>query len=328
MASTHISRVSVGGVNNRAIAPSLYMTCSTAKGTAAKTITNTGATWASADLFAGLTIFVKFTNENTSSSPTLNIDSTGAKPIYRYGTTVPGTSASVSWQANSVIGLTYDTTLNSNGCWVMHGWLNDTYSAMSQSEATTGTSTTARTITAKVLNDTIDAKISASGSVHSVTPTKATIGSASTGTAIAADDITAYTAGTAASLTTSSFTVPNVTGVGTKPSLTVTSTACDDITGWTTNTPTTPMSAAVSNGVLTLTDGTAGTAASLSYTARSVGSASNWSAGSTPTLGTAFSIKGVDVFTANTPTSVTYTARSIPNITVTDTEVVTDITTT
>lgn len=101
------------------------------------------------------------------------------------------------------------------------------------------------------------------------------------------DTNTTYTANTSKLVTT---TVPNVTAVGTKPALTVTSVACDDITAWTTNTATTPMTASASEGVLTLTAGSKGTSASLSYTARSVGSASGWSAGSTPTLGTAITV--------------------------------------
>lgn len=172
MASTHVARVSAGGVTNRRIAPSIYYTCSTAADTAAKTITTDSTNkWTSADLFEGLTIFVKFTNNNTSTNPTLNIDSIGAKPIYKYGTTVPGTSAASSWNANSIVGLTYDTTLNNSGCWVMHDWNNTTYSALSQSDATAGTSTTSRLITAKVLNDTIDGKISnlGGGTVTSIT---------------------------------------------------------------------------------------------------------------------------------------------------------------
>ncbi len=90
------------------------------------------------------------------------------------------------------------------------------------------------------------------------------------------------------------------------------------------------------------------------YTAStgSVGSASGWSAGSTPTLGTAISADDITSWSAGTVTTVTaangrvsvttgtpsaqaYTARTIPNVTnvgtlpeltVTDTSVVTDIT--
>ena len=71
---------------------------------------------------------------------------------------------------------------------------------------------------------------------------------------------------------------------GTLPTLTLANTTCDDITAWTSNTPTTPMTASVSGGTLTLTAGTAGSAATLSYTERTVGSASGWSQGTLPSL--------------------------------------------
>ena len=104
------------------------------------------------------------------------------------------------------------------------------------------------------------------------------IGSASAGTAIAADDITAWSAGTVPTLGTA---IP-----------------ADDITAWTSNTPT---SCAISGGVLTFT---AGSAASLSYTAKSI----------------------PNVTSVGTAPSLSYTARSIPNISVTATTVATGIT--
>ena len=130
-----------------------------------------------------------------------------------------------------------------------------------------------------------DAKSDFSGSYNDLTDkpvvTTGSVGSASKGTNIAADDITAWSAGTL-------------------PELTVSSVACDDITAWSAGSV---PSASVSNGRLTLS---AGSAPSLSYTARSVGSASGWSAGTLPSL--------------------TYTARSIPNISVASVNVVTSIT--
>lgn len=89
---------------------------------------------------------------------------------------------------------------------------------------------------------------------------------------------TTYTANTTKLVTT---TVPNVTSVGSAPTL-GTAIAADDITAWTTNTPT---AASVSKGVLTIT---AGSAASLSYTARSIPNIT--SVGSAPTLGTAITV--------------------------------------
>lgn len=104
--------------------------------------------------------------------------------------------------------------------------------------------------------------------VTTTVPNVTSVGSAPTlGTAIAADDITAWNAGSVPTLGTAID--------------------ADDITEWTTNTPTT---ASVSKGVLTIT---AGSAASLSYTARSI----------------------PNVTSVGTAPSLSYTARSIPNVT-------------
>lgn len=133
MASTHVSLITAGGTSNRRIASSLYGYCQTEASTVAKTVslytgngTTTDGSWVAGDLFHGLTITVRFRYSNTATNPTLNVNSTGAKRIYKYGTTSPGTTASTSWEANSVISLTYDTLLNSSGCWVMNDHLDDT----------------------------------------------------------------------------------------------------------------------------------------------------------------------------------------------------------
>ena len=135
MASTHVSLISAGGTNNRRIASSIYGYCTTAAATAAKTVslytgngTTADGTWAAADLFHGLTITVRFQYTNTVASPTLNVNGTGDKPIYRYGVTKPSTNVLSSWQAHQIVTFTYDTLLNSSGCWVMHrGYRSDTY---------------------------------------------------------------------------------------------------------------------------------------------------------------------------------------------------------
>ena len=126
MASSHIARITAGGVSDRRIAHSLYGYCTTAANTAAKTVslytgsgTTADGTWAAADLFHGLTITVRFQYSNTASSPTLNVNGTGAKDIYRYGTTAPGTDEASSWKAQEIITFIYDVLLNPSGCWVM-----------------------------------------------------------------------------------------------------------------------------------------------------------------------------------------------------------------
>lgn len=122
MASNHVAFVTAGGLTNATIAHSLYGVCSTAAATAAKAVTmyktgkTAGAAWAAGDLVDGLTITVRFTNENTAASPTLNVNSTGAKPIYSQGSITDA-----KWPAQSIIQFTYDTALNSNGYWVLNG---------------------------------------------------------------------------------------------------------------------------------------------------------------------------------------------------------------
>lgn len=128
MASSHIARVTAGGVSDRRIAHSLYGKCNTLASTVAKVVnvytgsgTTADGTWAAADLFHGLMITVKFENSNTAENPTLNVNSSGAKPIYLYGTQTPGNTPETSWQQEQVISFVYDTELNASGCWVMTG---------------------------------------------------------------------------------------------------------------------------------------------------------------------------------------------------------------
>lgn len=111
-----------------------YGTCTTAGGTAAKTATITGFP---TTLTAGQKVSIRFTYANTVANPTLSINGGTAIAIKRYGTTAPSTSAASSWMAGSVVNLTYDGSY-----WIIDGWLNTTYSAISQAniEATAGTS--------------------------------------------------------------------------------------------------------------------------------------------------------------------------------------------
>jgi hypothetical protein len=76
----YINGMGVNGTGNRVN----YGTCSTAAGTAAKTVACTGYS-----LQTGGEITVKFTVTNTASSPTLNVNSTGAKAIYYKGAAIP-----------------------------------------------------------------------------------------------------------------------------------------------------------------------------------------------------------------------------------------------
>ena len=122
-----------------------FGSCSTAASTAAKTVTlDDSMTFT---LAKGASVFVKFTNSNTASSPTLSVNSSTAKNIYRYGTTTPGNTETNSWKAGSVVHLVYD-----GSAWQMVGWLNDdhTYSNATLGQGY-GTCATAEATAAKVV---------------------------------------------------------------------------------------------------------------------------------------------------------------------------------
>lgn len=97
-----------------------YGVCGTAAATAAKTVTlHNDSTGGSSKfmLKTGVTIAVKFSNTNTVKNPTLNVNGTGAKPIYQYGTVAASTSTASSWRAGAVVLLTYD-----GSGWIRHDW--------------------------------------------------------------------------------------------------------------------------------------------------------------------------------------------------------------
>lgn len=121
----YIGKVKYGD-NTWPVGSTLYGTCDTVAGTAAKVVTMPDFD----TLLEGVTIHVKFTHSNDAhvGNATLNVNNTGAKTIMRYGTTAAGTGASASWNAGAVVSFTYDGTY-----WQMNDWVNTdtdtTYSA-------------------------------------------------------------------------------------------------------------------------------------------------------------------------------------------------------
>ena len=119
-----------------------YGVCSTAAGTVDKTVDIAGF-----KLEVGAMVLVKFTEANSASSPTLNVSGTGAKPMYRYGTTALSTGTTTTgWYAGSVQVFVYDGT-----GWIRDYWNNSTYSnaGLGQGYATcsTAAATVAKTAT-------------------------------------------------------------------------------------------------------------------------------------------------------------------------------------
>lgn len=78
-----------------------YGTSSTAASTTAKKATTTNGDFV---LQTGAVVRVKFSYDNSATTPTLNIDSTGAHNIKAYNTTKPD----VYWKAGDVVEFTYD----------------------------------------------------------------------------------------------------------------------------------------------------------------------------------------------------------------------------
>lgn len=84
------------------ISNSGYVTCTEAAGTAAKTVTQAGFA-----LSTNCRLIVKMINYNTAASPTLNVNNTGAKPLYYNGEVA---SADNTWEAGEVLDVYYDGT--------------------------------------------------------------------------------------------------------------------------------------------------------------------------------------------------------------------------
>ncbi len=109
----------------------IYATCSTAAATAAKNVTYTLSAF---ELITGVRVAVMFTYANTASSPTLNVNNTGAKAIYANGSAA---SSSNSWSAGEVVEFVYTGTQ-----WKAvggdKGWTHKSYSTT----AATGTALT------------------------------------------------------------------------------------------------------------------------------------------------------------------------------------------
>ena len=81
---------------------SFYGTCSTAANTAAKVVSCPDFS-----LAAGVRVAVKFTDSNTAANVTLNVNSTGAKNVYLYGTM---RWTGTPWQAQEIVEFIYDGT--------------------------------------------------------------------------------------------------------------------------------------------------------------------------------------------------------------------------
>lgn len=109
-----------------------YATCATAGSTTAKVAVCEGFT-----LKTGAAVIVKFTYYNTATSPTLNVNGTGAKYIKKYGTTG---GIAYMWYSGEMVQFVYD-----GANWVMTKGMTATttyYGLTKLSSSVSSTSTT------------------------------------------------------------------------------------------------------------------------------------------------------------------------------------------
>ena len=111
----YVGKIKDSSGTTHLVASTLFGTCSTAIGTAAKVVTCSNFS----QLENGVTIHVYFVNGNTAASPTLNINSTGAIAIKRYNTTAPQCSTQ-NWAAGQIVSFTYYEVSSTDKRWVMN----------------------------------------------------------------------------------------------------------------------------------------------------------------------------------------------------------------
>ena len=153
--------------------------------------------------------------------------------------------------------------------------------------------------------------------ITGINKTTESIGSASTGTAIPADDITAWTTNTPTVVTKKTVvtggTTTDVPNISKK-------TVVTSVTPETVVKTASGATAAYSNGVLTITDGSFSTGASAT-----VGTGDSVTVGTAIKAYTSLTTGDSVSVTPGTAASLSYTAKSIPNISVTSKTVVTDV---
>lgn len=108
------------------------------------------------ELKSGVCVWLTNGVVTSAANFTININGLGAKPVYRSNAAT--TRETTRFDKAYTIFLIYNETRVSGGCWdYVYGFdSNTTYTNMSQSEASAGTVTTGRIISAKVLSTTIE----------------------------------------------------------------------------------------------------------------------------------------------------------------------------
>ena len=114
------ARANIGAGTGGGTVVSGYGTCSTDGGTSAKVVTIADTNW---KLKVGTIIGVKFTNTNSASNVTLNVNNTGAKSIYYSNIVYTGNNENIVGYSGKIIYYMYDGTY---WCWLNSSVEKDT----------------------------------------------------------------------------------------------------------------------------------------------------------------------------------------------------------
>lgn len=119
-----------------------YGTCSTASETNSKVVTLDTEVFS---LYGGVMITVRFENANTASSPTINVNSTGAIAVKLYGTTAAGNTPAKSWNAGEAITFVYDGSY-----WLLVGGGEDNIGHLNTNNTTAQTPSASESFTSDI----------------------------------------------------------------------------------------------------------------------------------------------------------------------------------
>lgn len=236
----YVGKITAGG-STALIGSTLYGTCATAAGTAAKVVTCADFN----KLLDGVTIHVKFTYSNTAANATMNVNGTGAKNLCRYGTTRVGTTEKSSWKAGAVVSFTYDGT-----SWVQNDYIEDTDTNLNTTYTLSGALSSHKftsTLTPSSGSATTSELTLAAGSNVTLTDSGTTVTIAAQDTTYTAgaglgldgteightNSVTAGTAGTSTATSGSTLAVPYVT-YDSEGHVTATGTHTHTVTGFST----------------------------------------------------------------------------------------------
>ena len=144
----YVGKVAAGG-STHLVGSTLFGICDNLANTAAKTVTCTDFD----TLVSGVTIHVLFTQTNTASNPTLNVNSTGAYPIvYKNSTAVYDLDETALQKGVTAFTFIQSEAAYPSGAWVANDF-SPSYDQGTVAQIETGTSMVPRVFAPKDIHD-------------------------------------------------------------------------------------------------------------------------------------------------------------------------------